>query len=220
MVAGPREAGVSMLRRHPRLLAAITAALTLHGLAWLTLVGPQSVGVPDRQMGTGLVVQLVDGRSAPVARRDQSAENRAADRMGMTEPVPTARDGVRRDGAESERPEPTRGNDEYVDARRLSIRPSPLTRVVLPQKEMEASRRSGKASLTVFIDAAGIVVRVRVDASDLPVEVNNAVRQVFYDAPFRPGQLDGRAVKSMMHVEVVFETERPGSSAEEHVPAI
>lgn len=209
-----------MLRGHPRLLGAITAALTLHGIAWQTLVGLQSVGVPSRQMGTGLVVQLVEGRSPPVARSDQPAENAAADHMDTAELASITREGVRPDGAGSERSEPTRGNDEYLDARRLSIRPSPLTRVVLPQKEMEASRRSGKVSLTVFIDAAGIVVRVRVDASDLPVEVNNAVRQVFYDAPFRPGQIDGRAVKSMMHVEVVFETERPGSSAEDHVPAI
>ena len=176
----------------------------------------------DRPGWASRAVELVEIGSAAIAGGDPSlARDATLDAAAVSALAPPAREGSADEGAAAQPLQLPRGGDEeYVDARRLSVRPAPLVNIVLPQKEMEATGRSGKASLTIFIDDVGGVVRVRVDASDLPVEVNDAVRQAFYRAPFRPGQIDERAVKSMMRVEVVFETAKAASTADEHAPAI
>lgn len=106
-------------------------------------------------------------------------------------------------------------NEEYVEPRQLSVRPTAIGEIALPQPSQDDRRVSSKAVLTLFIDADGRVVRIRVESSDLPREVEGGARQAFLQAHFRPGMIDGSSVKSRMTVEVVFDTGvvQPAASA-------
>ena len=63
-----------------------------------------------------------------------------------------------------------------------------------------------RAELTLFIDEDGTVRRLRVDRGDLPVWLEDAVRQSFLQARFQPGERDGQAVRAQMRIEVEFES--------------
>lgn len=97
------------------------------------------------------------------------------------------------------------GEDVFVDARLLSVRPAVIDLVALPQPRPDDHRGPGKALFTLFVDRDGHVVRVRVDASDLPAEVEDESKQAFFKARFRPGMIDGHAVNARMQVEIVFD---------------
>ncbi len=66
--------------------------------------------------------------------------------------------------------------------------------------------RRVSAELTLFIDADGTVRRLRVDRGDLPIWLEDAVRQSFLQARFQPGERDGQAVRAQMRIEVEFES--------------
>ena len=104
-------------------------------------------------------------------------------------------------------------DEDYVDPRRLTVRPSPVGDVVLPELPASDLKTALKAVMTLFIDDTGRVVRIRVESSNLPVDAEVAIRQVFMQAPFRPGAIDGRAVKSRMRIEVGFDAAAPGADA-------
>lgn len=80
-----------------------------------------------------------------------------------------------------------------------------LDLVALPQPRPDDHRGPGKALFTLFVDRDGRVVRVRVDSSDLPAEVEDESKQAFFKARFRPGMIDGHAVNARMQVEIVFD---------------
>jgi hypothetical protein len=61
------------------------------------------------------------------------------------------------------------------------------------------------AILAIYIDEQGHVRKVRTEGEALPLAFEDAARNAFLSAPFRAGELDGRAVKSYIHVEVVFD---------------
>lgn len=71
----------------------------------------------------------------------------------------------------------------------------------------EAPAGQYSAELTLFIDDAGTVRRVRIDRSDAPPELQDAALQAFQSARFLPGELYGRPVRSRMRVEVEFSAE-------------
>lgn len=60
--------------------------------------------------------------------------------------------------------------------------------------------------LALFIDETGAVRRIRVDGQSLPEPFEDAARKSFLNARFRPGQLHGQAVKSLVRIEVVFDS--------------
>ena len=104
-------------------------------------------------------------------------------------------------------------DDEYVDPRRLTVRPSPIGDIVLPELPASDLKAALKAVMTLFIDDTGRVVRIRVESSNLPADAEFAVQQVFMQAPFRPGIIDGRAVKSRMRIEVGFDAAASSAGA-------
>ena len=60
--------------------------------------------------------------------------------------------------------------------------------------------------LSIFIDEHGQVQRSEADdAVGLPEALVQAAREAFMAAQFAPGEIDGRAVKSRVRVEVVFD---------------
>ena len=88
----------------------------------------------------------------------------------------------------------------------LSVAPVAQTPVLLtaPPGETEIARPAGV--LALYIDEEGAVRQVTADPdSALPPAYEQAARQAFMAARFAPGEVDGVAVKSRIHVEVVFD---------------
>lgn len=95
--------------------------------------------------------------------------------------------------------------DRYHARRELSRPPKPLTPIdiVFPPGVPTPGRHS--AVLALYIDELGQVRKVRTEGEALPQAFEEAARNAFLSAQFRAGELGGRAVKSYIHVEVVFD---------------
>jgi hypothetical protein len=66
-----------------------------------------------------------------------------------------------------------------------------------------------RGGVTLYIDEAGVVRRIRFDDDGLPELFQAATRQAFLDTRYQPGQLQGRAVKSLIRIEIRFDAPRP-----------
>lgn len=95
--------------------------------------------------------------------------------------------------------------DRYHARRELTRPPKPLTPIdiVFPPGVPAPGRQS--AVLAIYIDELGQVRKVHTQGDALPQAFEDAARNAFLSASFRAGELDGRAVKSFIHVEVVFD---------------
>lgn len=101
---------------------------------------------------------------------------------------------------------PSLGPDPYLPRSMLTRAPVPASPVSLlfpPEFEEDGLH---VAVLSVFIDEQGQVRRLRVDSGHLPAALEAAARRAFENLVFRPGELQGRAVKSLMRIEVRFES--------------
>ena len=98
------------------------------------------------------------------------------------------------------------GHDDYVPRPLLSVAPVAQAPVILvaPLGETRMVRHVGILSL--FIDEEGRVQRIAANEPSLPPAFEQAAREAFMAAQFSPGQVDGRAVKSRLRVEVVFDS--------------
>jgi TonB family protein len=92
----------------------------------------------------------------------------------------------------------------YLPGSRLTQRPKPLAQVVVPYPKQASESRLMVARILVFIDEDGSVAKV-VSRSHLPPEFEEAARNTFEKARFRPGEIDGRPVKARMLIEVTFD---------------
>lgn len=63
------------------------------------------------------------------------------------------------------------------------------------------------ATIRLLISAAGHVDRVLLDDSALPNFAEHIIQEVFSKVKFRPGKIDGVAVKSELKIEVMIEPE-------------
>ena len=189
------------------LLPALAASLALHAALWwlMRASSPAGGAGPRVKPVAARVVPAVQG-SAPTAVVPPESDTPALPR------VPTHHDAV-----ETRRTEPAPvpasqsadsdglGDENFVDARLLSVRPSPRAEIHLPEASMGSRLGAARARLTLFINEDGRVVRVRVDTSDLTAQTQNDVVQVFSAAAFEPGEIGGRRVKSRLQLEVVVE---------------
>jgi len=94
---------------------------------------------------------------------------------------------------------------DYYPRAMLSQAPSPLDAVVIDYPLIENDSGHHVGELTLFIDESGRVARLRVDGASLPAALEAAARRAFGGAQFRAGEVDGRAVKSQIRIEVVFD---------------
>lgn len=189
--------------RQHRLLVALIGAVVLHAAL---LHGYQATvsgrgGSGDSEVAGVVHLTLID---APVSRRPAEAEPPpnvdAAATMAARESPPKV------SGMQAQPSLPSGyGDEEFVDARLLGLRPAVLDLVALPQPRLDDHRGPGKAIFTLFVDRDGHVVRLRVESSDLPAEIEDESKQAFYKARFRPGMIDGHAVNARMQVEIVFD---------------
>jgi periplasmic protein TonB len=101
-------------------------------------------------------------------------------------------------------------DDQYVVRSLLTLPPVPLAPVVIDFPDFKGEANRYVAELTLFIDESGVVVRVKAEGNSLPSPLEEAARNAFMRARFRPGELtDLGAVKSRIRVEVVFESGVP-----------
>jgi len=97
------------------------------------------------------------------------------------------------------------GNSEYIPRPQLSVPPVAQAPLILaaPEGQFEPQRIAGILSL--YIDESGQVHHVLAHGERMPAPFEEAARQAFMAMTFRPGQLNGQAVKSRIRVEVVFD---------------
>lgn len=95
--------------------------------------------------------------------------------------------------------------EEYIPRPRLSTSPKNTTPVIVPFPPQFDGAGRFSAVLALYIDEDGTVRRVRVDESTLPRPMQDAAKQAFLQTHFKPGEVKGLAVKSLIRVEVVFD---------------
>lgn len=97
-------------------------------------------------------------------------------------------------------------DDLYFARGQLSAAPAPLDAVIIDYPVFAGDAGRYSAELSLFIDEAGRVVRVRVDSAGLPPALEDAARRAFTRVRFRPGEATEQGVvKSRIRVEVTFE---------------
>lgn len=99
----------------------------------------------------------------------------------------------------------TDGANEYLPRSMLTVGPQSQGAVLIEFPVQASQIGHFSTVLALFIDEAGVVRRIRVDGNALPAPFEEAARRGFLNARFRPGQLHGQVVKSLIHVEVVFD---------------
>jgi hypothetical protein len=100
------------------------------------------------------------------------------------------------------------GNKEHILsdktfflASQLSTRPKALTNVALDAPEIRFSSFSGAVVFNLWINEAGVVVQASVATTDLPESVSAAIVEAFRKVLFKPGEIGGHAVGSIMTIE-------------------
>lgn len=95
--------------------------------------------------------------------------------------------------------------DEYLPRGLLTKPPQALGMIDIPFPPGVPTPGRYKAVLALYIDENGVVRRIKTEGEALPAAYEEAARVSFQTASFQPGELQGRAVKSLIHVEVVFD---------------
>ncbi len=96
----------------------------------------------------------------------------------------------------------------YVPRSRLSVPPVAREQIRVDFPASFQERGDYTVVLSLFIDEAGVVRRVRVDSVGVPVELQDAASLAFLHARYSPGQVDGQPVKSLIRIAVGFEDDR------------
>jgi hypothetical protein len=133
--------------------------------------------------------ETVDPSVAPVARRDPAPEPEVA--MATTT---TTVSGV-----------------EYLPRAMLSVVPTPKRPLGIPFPPDGPAEGRFSTILALFVEETGDVRRIRLDGAGLPASLEAAARNAFLTARWEPGQREGHVVKSLIRVEVTFES---GSAVE------
>ena len=103
--------------------------------------------------------------------------------------------------------------DGYVLRKALTVPPVPVDEVRLAWPAGGAALGRQQAVFSVFIDDEGVVRRMVADGPTLAPMLEEAARGVFMATRFQPGRVDGRAVKALIRVEVVFDNTLPVAEA-------
>lgn len=93
----------------------------------------------------------------------------------------------------------------YLPRNELSLPPRPLSLIDIGFPPHEAVQERLEATLAVYIDELGQVRKVEAVRGELPPALLESARNAFLGAQFKAGEQQGRAVKSFIHVAVVFE---------------
>jgi protein TonB len=96
----------------------------------------------------------------------------------------------------------------YYDARDVDVHPRAL-REIVPDYPQDADRRqlSGKLRLQLKLEADGRVSDVEIVHADPPEIFDASALKAFRDARFAPAQKNGRPVRALVLIEVVYDWE-------------
>jgi TonB family protein len=103
-------------------------------------------------------------------------------------------------------------HDAYLPRGLLTRPPRALAMIDIPFPPGVPTPGRYRAVLALYIDETGTVRRVKVADAQLPAAYEEAARNAFQAASFTPGELKGLAVKSLIHIEVVFDETPAGKS--------
>ena len=203
-----------------RLPAATLASVVVHASAFAVLQyfsADLFRGAGGAVSGRALVVSLheisdVKGRSednvvsreavgeswVSAAFEGERSSNRVAEPVEVSE-VDTGSGGSRTAGHSIE---PVR---HYYPADQLSVRPIPLSEMESPDFDMPMQDRLASVVIDVSISELGEVVSVRPVISGLPDNYTESLVMAFSRLRFRPGEIDGRRVGSLLRVELTAE---------------
>lgn len=148
-------------------------------------------------------ISSIEETPVPAAQASDEATPLPTDTIEPTAPIveeqPVA-------NAEGESPAViTDQGDNYLPRPLLSTPPRSSTPVIVPFPEQIKEPGRYTTILALFIDENGVVRRVRIDGPSLPKPLEDAARDSFLQAHFRPGEVQGQQVKSLIRVEVVFD---------------
>lgn len=194
--------------------AIIASVVIAHGafLAWMNL--PPAATAPGRSQAQVVHLSLTKAKPTPVARPTtdslppppdtlsafiEPAESQPAPRVPEVSP-PT--DPLTPEDPSTASKPPS---DDYLPRSLLTIAPRPSSTVIVPFPAQIQTPGRYTTILALFIDENGVVRRVRVEGPTLPQPLEEAATKTFLEAPFRPGERQGQAVKSLIRIEVVFD---------------
>ncbi|EXI68729.1 MAG: hypothetical protein AW08_01041 [Candidatus Accumulibacter adjunctus] len=100
----------------------------------------------------------------------------------------------------------------YFPRRELTLPPVLQDEPSLRPPPGGSPARGGRVRLRVLIAADGAVDRVEVLGSGVPAAVSDAAQAAFAGLRFRPGEIEGVAVRSQAHFELDFDESTAGSS--------
>lgn len=98
-----------------------------------------------------------------------------------------------------------RADPYYFELRELSQRPQLASLVEVEAVTDARPAQPGRLLARVLIGEQGSVEHVQIDESDLPSAFEQAAIDAFLQARYTPGQIDGRAVRSQIRIEVTYD---------------
>lgn len=216
---------MDVMRSRQMLLLCALASLGLH-IALLVYTQPLSAADTQdfglQKVGRGLHLKLVF-QSAPVLLPasdalvpEAGAEPTASaplDTNAPALPVAAAYSEAMPAGGASEGADPSLSAGsllplpEYIPSQYLTFVPKPLGPVEVPFPAAATDEVRVRILLSLFIDESGHVNQVSVDNAQAMTVLEDAAVSTFLTTRFKPGELAGRAVRSVLRVEVIFESE-------------
>jgi TonB family protein len=106
----------------------------------------------------------------------------------------------------------------YYTPDQLSKRPQPLAKAELDPPDLNPIVASGKVVLQLWIDAGGKVTRIEIESNNLPPKFVSTALRAFEQLRFVPGEREGRAVGTVLKIEVAYEDGRLLSDDERGPP--
>ncbi len=98
---------------------------------------------------------------------------------------------------------------KFYPAEQLTHSPVPIEFKDLDTPETSDIIAAGQMTIKLWIDEQGIVVHVSVEKTDLPPKLVESTVTSFQQMRFTPGERYGRAVGSLMMIEVNYDDGRP-----------
>jgi hypothetical protein len=96
----------------------------------------------------------------------------------------------------------------YYPTQFLTAHPQALTEAILDTAEIRPIVASGRVVLTLWINPSGETVKIAVVASDLPHKFVKTAVVAFEQMRFKPGELHGQKVGSVMKIEISYDDGR------------
>ena len=92
----------------------------------------------------------------------------------------------------------------YFTTKELTTKPYPLSEIEFGSTEADAALAVGKLIISLWINELGDVTKTTLEHSELPEVVAKAAIKAFEKTHFKPGELDGQPVATVMKIEVIY----------------